>query len=86
MEIERVLTSQLYYLALISTLTLPDNSWLTASDCYGLRCGVTHQGIIKTDTRRQPSDVVARVGAWAVAEVDNPIVKANAARDITPKV
>jgi hypothetical protein len=32
------------------------------------------------------TDVVARVRAWAVAEVDNPIVKANAARDITPKV
>jgi hypothetical protein len=83
LEIEGALKAHLYYLALMSTLTLPDicaaledkdgrtnqtkfEAWynkhlaphygfLTASDCYGLRCGVTHQGIIKTDTTRQKS-------------------------------
>jgi hypothetical protein len=71
-EIERALQSQMYYLALQATLTLPDIcaaleapngrtsgdkyrawfnanaaarlSFLTADDCYSLRCGVVHQG------------------------------------------
>lgn len=71
-EIERALNAELYYLAVVLALTLPDMcaalesddgrttpdkykawydanlagdlGWLTAADCYSIRCGVVHQG------------------------------------------
>ena len=73
-EIEKALQARLYYLALISTLSLidicsalesengetdkhkfmawyeqhlgPHYKWLSKQDCYGLRCGLIHQGVM----------------------------------------
>lgn len=78
-EIEKALQARLYYLALISTLSLidicsalesengetdkhkfmawyenhlgPHYEWLSSQDCYGLRCGLIHQGVMRHDVK-----------------------------------
>lgn len=82
-DIDNAIKHQLFYLALVGTLTLIDMCaalesqdgttsrpkfeawysanlsvhypWLASADCYGLRCGLVHQGISKTDARGHTS-------------------------------
>lgn len=89
-EIEHALNVRLYYLALISTLSLIDicaalesengrsdkhayiawydrhlsaqYSWLTGQDCYGIRCGMLHQGVMDQSVRNMPRSRWDRIG------------------------
>jgi len=89
-DIEKALQTQMYYIALVCTLSLidicsaleskdgttdkyaymnwykthlgPHYTWLSDQDCYGLRCGMLHQGILDPAVRNMPQSRWARIG------------------------
>src|ERR1700722_15181592 len=107
-EIERALQAHLYYLALISTLSLIDMcaalededgetnqtkfrawysknlaehyTWLSDQDCYGLRCGILHRGVMDHAVRKKPKSTWNRI-AFSLPDANGNTVRQMAMED-----